>query len=1344
MESLREMMFRCAVKRNKVLAGDKESFLKAIGSKPVAFDLESIAKAYGEYKVDPRGKVYQAQYDKERKLADERAKHQPASRGLGVKLVNLGDAVTPGKYMWRTDRGRLTRNRNEAASRYKDERGDVYVPRAVRPPGGEPLIREDGSQATMDVDGVQTPVWVFRNKDLMPYYRGYRYDPEKGAYRHVMPMVRTSKEKDALATNNLAYLDEETAKRLAARKLDRDLRDYSSRLLDARINGLPPDDPSDTPEVRADREKLKADLEWAAPVLDYAVKKYGESLVDAVKEHKPLDWKVLATMSDELWRKNELENYPKRAEENYNKKLDIYHNSPEFKEYERELEEYKQGRRTDEPVKPAEPVKPEVVSHPERFPKMARYQYKTPDERREEYLPDEFTDYAKDILDERMRTGAAPGDEAVGKAIEEVIRDYGLKSDENGAWTASGESRPKIDEWGRNIWLDENGNELRYPDIADEGRKDPATEALLAELSRLESAKPSNRRAMKVYDEDAAVADLAEKLAGIANQGRKRYVTTTTPEDVKREAQHIRDAERSQKEVNDWYKQASPENIELNTKRMQAIQDYMDLHKKWDAFGKNLNSYIEAIYGGASLDDPRLKAMLYDPKTGLKTHYGLKFDKEGRPLDQTVKLNHDLISSKRKNESLVKKLFPGTADVEEARSAIAKYNLKNPEHKLEFEDEIVASKERPGFGFIPVMRTGKHGEAVQEMRLEPKKDQEPKEDQESEKGQEPKEDRGSKKDQVLVQTPVWIKYGPLDRNVVQNGRPPADYPMASRNLALDYSRIFDPDMYAVRQMRDFLKEKNVAFDEQGRLVGADRIQDPKIREVAEEYISKYNPAKPQHAVNHIGDDYFDGSAEINALYEENRRLKKLAQLGGAAGVKLGRSFDGQNTDSTSYSVRDEAQAERGPFLRVMFDRNTDRYRVFDDKDSFDRYQDTLAQTKDDSVQDVTNLYLAMRAKFDSTGDHKKLDREDPLAYRREWHEYMKDFPALSETYLQTGKLGSSLLPRTPDEVTAYSEEFRGAGQKDKADRLAAVSGKVKPAEAEAGPVQNKAEPKTPEEVYRESVGLANAGRYSDAIRGFAGIATEYPLSYARLADLQMEGRGVSKNKTRAAKYYELAYSLTGDGHSLTQLKSIDPTAAARAKDEYEQNHEPEQKPAPAEAPAEAPVKEVPPAEEAPVAESPKEIPSETPAEETHDEKPAETEPENASPHRYVPMKGGRIPSAGTQPFSNGTGVPKEGMTDPTVTAATGPEVNDEMNDEESDKNGIVKGIPVLSFRDMIESICKSDSKEGHPYGRPIQGNVFVYGSTQSVIGIDRDKLMPEEVPAGRVNGDGITVKKVTL
>ena len=84
------------------------------------------------------------------------------------------------------------------------------------------------------------------------------------------------------------------------------------------------------------------------------------------------------------------------------------------------------------------------------------------------------------------------------------------------------------------------------------------------------------------------------------------------------------------------------------------------------------------------------------------------------------------------------------------------------------------------------------------------------------------------------------------------------------------------------------------------------------------------------------------------------------------------------------------------------------------------------------------------------------------------------------------------------------------------------------------------------------------------------------------------------------------------------------------------------------------------------------------------------------------------------------------------------------DDDEFNKSWSMKNMEQMSIREMMNAIAKSDSKEGHPYGKPIQGNVFAYGSTVSTLGDGRDAPMPETIPTKKTNEDGATSRKLDL
>jgi len=68
----------------------------------------------------------------------------------------------------------------------------------------------------------------------------------------------------------------------------------------------------------------------------------------------------------------------------------------------------------------------------------------------------------------------------------------------------------------------------------------------------------------------------------------------------------------------------------------------------------------------------------------------------------------------------------------------------------------------------------------------------------------------------------------------------------------------------------------------------------------------------------------------------------------------------------------------------------------------------------------------------------------------------------------------------------------------------------------------------------------------------------------------------------------------------------------------------------------------------------------------------------------------------------------------------------------------------MSIREMMSAIAKSDSKEGHPYGKPVQGSTFVFGSTTATLGDGKEPVMPVDIPKGETNGEGATSKEITL
>lgn len=78
------------------------------------------------------------------------------------------------------------------------------------------------------------------------------------------------------------------------------------------------------------------------------------------------------------------------------------------------------------------------------------------------------------------------------------------------------------------------------------------------------------------------------------------------------------------------------------------------------------------------------------------------------------------------------------------------------------------------------------------------------------------------------------------------------------------------------------------------------------------------------------------------------------------------------------------------------------------------------------------------------------------------------------------------------------------------------------------------------------------------------------------------------------------------------------------------------------------------------------------------------------------------------------------------------------------KKSMAEEAGMESLRDMMNSIMKKGDKVGHPYGRPIEGNVFAYGSTISKMGEDKDPVMPKEIKEADVSEEGISRKKLDI
>ena len=72
------------------------------------------------------------------------------------------------------------------------------------------------------------------------------------------------------------------------------------------------------------------------------------------------------------------------------------------------------------------------------------------------------------------------------------------------------------------------------------------------------------------------------------------------------------------------------------------------------------------------------------------------------------------------------------------------------------------------------------------------------------------------------------------------------------------------------------------------------------------------------------------------------------------------------------------------------------------------------------------------------------------------------------------------------------------------------------------------------------------------------------------------------------------------------------------------------------------------------------------------------------------------------------------------------------------------GLPMMSLRDMMVAIQKSDGKRGHPYGKPLDGNVFAYGASRASIGEGKDPVMPKALPEARGEVEGASRRKLDL
>ena len=88
---------------------------------------------------------------------------------------------------------------------------------------------------------------------------------------------------------------------------------------------------------------------------------------------------------------------------------------------------------------------------------------------------------------------------------------------------------------------------------------------------------------------------------------------------------------------------------------------------------------------------------------------------------------------------------------------------------------------------------------------------------------------------------------------------------------------------------------------------------------------------------------------------------------------------------------------------------------------------------------------------------------------------------------------------------------------------------------------------------------------------------------------------------------------------------------------------------------------------------------------------------------------------------------------------------DDIDDKTLTKSKESNGMPfeMMSLKDMMSSIYKNSGKEGHPYGKPIEGQVFAYGAAPVTMGTGKSAPMGEPKVAVE-NGDGCTVKEVEV
>lgn len=89
----------------------------------------------------------------------------------------------------------------------------------------------------------------------------------------------------------------------------------------------------------------------------------------------------------------------------------------------------------------------------------------------------------------------------------------------------------------------------------------------------------------------------------------------------------------------------------------------------------------------------------------------------------------------------------------------------------------------------------------------------------------------------------------------------------------------------------------------------------------------------------------------------------------------------------------------------------------------------------------------------------------------------------------------------------------------------------------------------------------------------------------------------------------------------------------------------------------------------------------------------------------------------------------------TDTLKTDDAISKDMDDED---------LGTMSLGDMMSYIEKKGGKDGHPYGLPVQGSVFAYGSIRNTMGHGKSPAFDGRVKELKANDDGLTVKKLNV